>query len=521
MPDRFVEIVEESVRGGFFLFTGNILSTFILAVGSIIVARLLGPESYGLYSLSLVVPSILVGLVDLGMDPALTRFIARLRAKGKSDLAAGMLRSGFLFKILIGVSMSAVCFFFSEQFATYILNRPEVVFLVRLTSPLILLQAIFTAANSAFIGLDRMESNALIMNVRSIVKVVSSCLLVAIGFGVAGSLTGQISGFLVASLIGISILLKHYRGLGDPSRSGFPGNLRVMLSYGLPLYFVNVLILFLGQYRTIILAFLASNTEIGNLNVAVTLSSAVNILVFPLSVLFPAFSKVNPDSSELKKLFTLSVKYTAVLIVPASVLIAAASKEIVHTFYGQMYDSAPFYLSLYILTFLYSGLGSMVFQYLFNGLGETKTIFKANILRAAFLIPLAPALTVLYGVPGLIGAILISSLPSLAYKLFTASRKFNLKIDFKSSMKTYLSSLLSAIPLMIFLQLSPLSSLLNLVFSCVIYIYTLLTIAPLTKTITREDLVNLRAILKTVSILNPVINPILKYEEMILKLVDG
>jgi len=88
-------------------------------------------------------------------------------------------------------------------------------------------------------------------------------------------------------------------------------------------------------------------------------------------------------------------------------------------------------------------------------------------------------------------------------------------------MKTYLSSLLSAIPLMIFLQLSPLSSLLNLVFSCVIYIYTLLTIAPLTKTITREDLVNLRAILKTVSILNPVINPILKYEEMILKLVDG
>ena len=83
MSKKLVEIAEESARGGFFLFTGNASSLAILAIGSIILARLLGPENYGLFSLSLVVPSILVGFLDLGVRSALVRFSAKFRAEGK------------------------------------------------------------------------------------------------------------------------------------------------------------------------------------------------------------------------------------------------------------------------------------------------------------------------------------------------------------------------------------------------------------------------------------------------------
>jgi hypothetical protein len=62
MSENLAEIAEDSARGGFFLFTGNALSYAILAIGSIIIGRLLGPENFGLYSLSLVVPSLLRGL---------------------------------------------------------------------------------------------------------------------------------------------------------------------------------------------------------------------------------------------------------------------------------------------------------------------------------------------------------------------------------------------------------------------------------------------------------------------------
>ncbi len=70
MSDELAGIAEDSVKGGLLLFAGNTLSTLILAVGSIVVARFLGPENYGLNSLSLVGPTLLLGLVDFDVNSA-------------------------------------------------------------------------------------------------------------------------------------------------------------------------------------------------------------------------------------------------------------------------------------------------------------------------------------------------------------------------------------------------------------------------------------------------------------------
>jgi len=56
LSNKLADIAEDSARGGFFLFTGNALSLLTLALVSIITARFLGPENYGLLALSLVVP---------------------------------------------------------------------------------------------------------------------------------------------------------------------------------------------------------------------------------------------------------------------------------------------------------------------------------------------------------------------------------------------------------------------------------------------------------------------------------
>jgi len=72
--NEVVQIAKESARGGYYLFVGNTLSTGILTVASIIIARLLGPNDYGLFSLTIAVPSLFIGLVDFGITSAITRF---------------------------------------------------------------------------------------------------------------------------------------------------------------------------------------------------------------------------------------------------------------------------------------------------------------------------------------------------------------------------------------------------------------------------------------------------------------
>ena len=60
--------------GMYQLFLGNGLSTGLLAISSIIVARLLGPANYGLYSIALILPSFVVLIGQFGLGAAATRF---------------------------------------------------------------------------------------------------------------------------------------------------------------------------------------------------------------------------------------------------------------------------------------------------------------------------------------------------------------------------------------------------------------------------------------------------------------
>ncbi len=518
MSENLAEIAEDSARGGFFLFTGNFLSYAILAIGSIIIGRLLGPENFGLYSLSLVVPSLLAGLIDLGVNTALTRYLAKLRAEGKSQLAAKMLKSGFLFKIATGTAMSALCYVFADFFAINILNRPEMDFLVKTSSFLIIFQTILTASDSSFTGLDKMQYHALTLNIQAIMKTTLSPLLVFLGFSVVGALAGHITSYLVASLAGSLLLLNYYKTLEKPSNSNTISNLRVLLSYGFPIYVAALLILLLGQYQNIILAFFASDAEIGNFNVAITLTSLVNVLILPLGALLPAFAKINPKSKELGRVFKLAVKYASLLIIPATLVVVILATDIVNTFYGQSYDLAPSFLQLYVLTFLKTGLGSMVLGHLFNGIGENKVAFRLNLINLLSFLPLAPILIIYYNVPGLIIAYLTSRLFALAYGLFIAVKKFHVSPNLKSSLRIYLTSFLSAIPTLLFLHLSSLNSLINLIIGGSLFLLTYITITPLTGATTQTDIKNLTTILNKIKILWPIIKPILTYQTILLKI---
>ncbi len=517
LSHKLEKIAVDSARGGFFLFTGNTLSLLVLAVGSIIIARFLGPDAYGLYSLALVVPSILLGLIDFGVSSALTRFSAKLKAEGNSQFAANLLKSGLAFKFLTGLAMSMACLLFSENFASYLLNRSELGPFIRLASFLILFQTLFIAFNSSFTGLDRMEGNALIMNVQAVMKTALSPILLVAGFSIAGALMGHIASYVIASIAGTLLFIKYYKALGKSvTIKNFSSSIKIMVSYGFPLYASALLILVQGQYQTIILAFFASNAEIGNFSIAISLSALLNVLIFPVGALFPAFSKVKPKSDELRRIFKMSTKYTALLIIPATVIVTFLAKDIVYTLYGSSYSLAPLFLQVYILNFLLTGFGSVVLTYLFNGIGETRVVFRYSLLNLAVFLPLAPTLITIYGVVGLIFAFIISNVLSIAYGIFVAVKKIHVKLDFGASMRIYLASFLSAVPIFFLTIIFPLNGIPSLLMNFPIFLLTYLTLLPLTGAIDHSDIENFRMMFGNLKLAWPILKPFIIFVSKLL-----
>jgi O-antigen/teichoic acid export membrane protein len=508
------ETAEETVGGALFLFSGSTVATVIAALGSIIVARLLGPELYGIFSLSLVVPGFLLLFTDFGISSALTRFSAKLRAEGNHGLLASLIKDGFIFEISTTFIVLFLGLLFSDMLAALIINRPELGFIVKIAVFFVLFSGLSSTVNSTLIGFEDMRSSALLSVTYQLARAVLTPLLIVVGFSVLGAVVGYIASNALAAALGTLIILKHYRKLNVRSihSSVFP-NLRMMMGYGLPLYLSSALSSILVIYRGIILAYFMSNFVIGNFGIALNFLTLLTLLSGPVATtLFPAFSKFSAEAEEAKRMFKYSVKYTAALIVPVSAFTIFMSKDLVSVIYGSSYVLAPLFLALYAITYLYAGFGSIVLGPFFQGIGETKVNLKSTIIYAIVFLPLALLLTKNYGVLGLIASILLSSLASLAYSLAVATRKFSVSVDLSSSLRVYAASAISATPLLLLTIYSPFPSLVNLFIGSAVYLMLYLTLMPLIGGTTKTDVENFRLMFRGVKLVNPVINLILNYE---------
>jgi len=312
--DELTSIAQKAARGGLFLFIGNASSTVILAVGAILVARLLGPFSYGLYTLTVAIPVLLVALADVGMNFALVRLPARLRSEGDHARANRLIKLGFLLKLAISATASIVCYAGSTVIASIVLNRPELTPFIQLASLMIVFQAIYDATNNIFIGQDLMQYSASVQILQATLKGALAPVLVFLGLGITGAIWGYVLALAAAGLTGATLLFtRHVRSSGRTTNQASI-ELRTLLGYGLPLYAAAILFVFLTQYQNIVLAHFASNVEIGNFGATWTFTAFMMILIYPITTsMFPMFSKMDPKDqrSDLARGFVLALILSA------------------------------------------------------------------------------------------------------------------------------------------------------------------------------------------------------------------
>ena len=133
-----MELGIEAAKEGYGLFIGNTLSTLILAIGSIAIARLLGSENYGVYSLSLIIPSMLVLFTSLGIDQSLIKYVSEYSSKKFYSNIRGMFQASLLFKLVMGAATTIIIYLLAGSLASNLLNRPYMTSLIKISSLLIL-----------------------------------------------------------------------------------------------------------------------------------------------------------------------------------------------------------------------------------------------------------------------------------------------------------------------------------------------------------------------------------------------
>jgi stage V sporulation protein B len=515
------EIAQRSTRGSMVLFAGNFLSTAFLAISSIVVARLLGPASYGSYTLVLLIPQILQLFVGFGVASAITRFSAYYIARGEPSVAKRFSINSMIFLILFGVALSVVCFVGADFFSSVILHREELAPLVRYVSIAVLAQSLLQASISGLVGWNSMGWASAASILQAAIRLAVAPLLVVSGFGVVGALDGFTAGYLLAGgVAGLAFYALRLRAAaGDDSTGRFLADVKEMISYGLPIYAGAALTGLATNYVTLLVAAIAVNAVVGyfqaanNITVAYTLALAAITLA-----LFPAFSSLHGTGADTGLAFRHATKYVAYIMAPIILFIAGGSGVIVKILYGSAFSAASTYLVLLALSDIPPVIGLTVAGAFFNGIGKTRLTLAVSALGAGILFVAAPLLgSVLdLGVYGLIYAQLIAAAVSAVAGLYLASRYLGATVDLKAIGAIFGASVLGyvALVLMSFLALP---DVLALAVDAVVFLLVYFTSAPMLGAIDAADVELLGAAIGGLGVFGKVFRPVLRYELLILR----
>src|SRR4030065_947180 len=126
---KATEMGKVSAKGGFHLLWGLVLSTVISAVGTIFIARLLGADNMGLYTIALAAPNLIATFRDWGVTTAMIKYSAEYNSENNVAKIRSIFVSGLAFEILVGLALAFLSLLLSQFLANFY-GRPATVQLI-------------------------------------------------------------------------------------------------------------------------------------------------------------------------------------------------------------------------------------------------------------------------------------------------------------------------------------------------------------------------------------------------------
>ena len=546
---KALEMGKSSATGSFHLLIGVAGSTVIMAIGTIVLAALLSPEGVGLYGMAMIPASIINFFRDWGVNSALTQQIASLRAAGRDSEIHDVVYSGVIFEIITGLVLALICFAVAEPIA-YLLSPTDAANLtvyISIMSISVFAGALLSAAGGIFVGFERMKLNSLTQILQSVVKTSFGPLLIILGFGVLGAISAAVVSVVAGSVIAMLLV---YFSLYKPLRKCKVGKcdvkqtLKPMLKYGLPLTVSSIAVGVLPQVFAFIMAIYAGKGDLlagvkpgwmmGNYYASTYFSVLLTFISFPIATaLFPVFAKLNPQKEPelVKTVFATSVKYTAFLLVPATMAIITLASPLLNTIFpssgnifqsffviiaGSKYPYGPLFLAFSSMVNLLVLAGNISLGTFQTGIGKTKQVMKQSILSLAVGLPLAYFLvTYFYSIGGasfaVIGGIvgaLVATTPNVAWGLYWSWKNYKVKADFGASAKIFASSALASTAAFLFISLFSLRIPFGIILvgGFVVFLVVYLVAAPLLGAVNQMDIDNFRTMFSGLGVVSKILN---------------
>ena len=399
------DLTERAVTSGVWVALTNVVDRVLQLAMVLLVARLIGPGSYGVMALALVVMSALTQLSRLGIDAALIQ-------REERDVDA-YLDTAWMMQNARGLVVAAVLFasapvlagFFDESQLTPVLR-------VLALSPLL---SGLQNPGLLYLKKDLRFDKQFVYTIAGTVLYVAVALAVAL---VTRSVWALVFGLVASDFarLVVSYLIVDYR----PRPRFDVDHARELFGYGKWIFASGVVLFLIMEGDDAFVGWYLGTAVVGLYQLAYRVSNApaTEVTQTISSVVFPTYAKMQGDDRQLRDGFFKTVQLTTFVSVPVAVGVAAVAPTFVDTFLTEQWDAMVPMIQLLAAWGLLRSLGATTGP-LFQAIGKpdvpTKIQFGKLVIIAAFIYPA----TARYGAVGtglvIVGNSLLFSEPVATY----------------------------------------------------------------------------------------------------------
>ncbi len=320
----------KTIKGTFWSGVDNIVQYSVSFVVSVILARLLTPDDYGLIGIVLIFTTICTVIINGGMSTALLR---------KKDVDDSDYSTAFIINIGLSIFLYLIIYICAPLIASFF-GREELINLTRVASLIVIIGAVSLVQQVRLTRNIDFKTQTKITFIASILSGVLGIIMAFAGCGVWALVVQMLSSHLLRTLA----LCIYNKWL--PSLAFNKTSFKSLFSFGWKLMAAGVLDSLWNQLYQVVIGKFYAPATLGQYTRARQFSNlfSENLTNVVQRVTFPVLSSIQDEHERLREAYRRIIKITMFITFSLMFFLGAVSEPLLYCLIGPQWDEAMHYL---------------------------------------------------------------------------------------------------------------------------------------------------------------------------------
>ncbi|MCK9150851.1 oligosaccharide flippase family protein [Methanobacterium alcaliphilum] len=431
-----------------------------------ILSKTLGAEGYGIWNQFTVTLTLLPAIAALGLPYTLVRFLSASRNLDEIKEAFYTIAA----MVMVGCGFIAILFFIFADTVADALFRGNV-FVALILAVTLFISGFILLFFDYFRTFDQMRKFSIFSFLQAYLSVIIVAVFVISGYEISGAVFGMM-------ITQISVVLAMYILIFKQIGFKFPKfhNVKEYLNFGLPTIPSNISFWILDITDRYLVGIFLGLSFVGYYSAGYLLGNLISILLSPFyTILLPILSQYHAENEifKIKSLLNHSIKFFLVLAIPSVFMLTILAKPIL-TILSTPTIAENAYIITPILACggLFFGVYGIISQVIVL---ERKTKITGNIWLFAIFLNMIMDLTFGYywGIMGIAITTFLVYLFAMLLTIYYSFKFIRCNFYFGFLIKTFISSALISLLILVIRPTQPLTILLTILISFILYILIL------------------------------------------------